>query len=141
MSGKNDPAVAAAIDDARAFIDAILASDWQELHISGDDFELFLARDGGGPNPMFTAIDSSASPASAATTQVTVIAAPHVATIAWVAEPGTVFAAGKPLARLSVLDEVTEIRASNDGRVAGVDVAVGELVEFGITILQIAAEE
>lgn len=137
MSGETDPA-AAALDDARSFMDALLQSDWQELHIARDDFELFIARDGGGPNPMFAEAAACEPPPAAATPQVSAITAQHVATIAWVAEPGSNVAAGKPLARLSVLDDETEIKATNDGRVVAVDVEAGELVEFGMTILQFA---
>ncbi|MXP24696.1 hypothetical protein GRI39_01375 [Altererythrobacter indicus] len=136
MTGKSDPA-AAAIDNARAFMDAMLQSDWLELHVATDDFELFIAREGGGPNPMFAGAELDEVPAPAAAAKASAITAPHVATLVWAAQPGTNVAAGEALARISVLDEETDITAARGGRVVAVDAAPGELVEFGMTILQI----
>jgi biotin carboxyl carrier protein len=137
MTGKSDP-VAAAIDDARSFLDAMLQSDWQELHIARDDFELFIAREGGGPNPMFAQTDAPEAPAPMPAGKVTAITAPHVATIAWVAQAGANVAAGEAVARISVLDEEVELKADKAGRITSAEMQPGQLAEFGMTILQIA---
>lgn len=132
--------IAAAIDDARAFMDALLQSDWQELHIARNGFELFIARDGGGPNPMVevAADDQADSPVAAASP--VMISSPHVATVVWLAAQGDYVAAGEPVARLSVLDEEFEIKAGGSGRIRMVSAAPDQLVEFGLPLLQIIEE-
>jgi biotin carboxyl carrier protein len=70
--------------------------------------------------------------------KVTAITAPHVATIAWVAQAGANVAAGEAVARISVLDEEVELKADKAGRITSAEMQPGQLAEFGMTILQIA---
>jgi acetyl-CoA carboxylase biotin carboxyl carrier protein len=133
MTGERDEA-ALAVDDARALIDALLASEYQELHVRGEGFEIFLARAGGGPNPMLAGVEEV--PAQAAEPGLS-ITAPHVATIAWVAAEGTVLAAGDVLARLEVLGEESELLALQAGRVVRILARPGQLVEYGEPIAEL----
>lgn len=139
MMAQGDP-TAEAIDDARAFMDALLKSDWQELHIAGGDFELFIARKDGGPNPKVDSDFAGGADTPSNALAPTEIAAPHVATLAWIAAVGTQIESGEPLACLSVLDEETIVKAGRAGRVVGALAEAGQLVEFG-TVLVLIAEE
>ena len=133
MSDTRDEA-ALAVDDARALIDALLASQFQELHVRGESFEIFLAREGGGPNPMLAWVEEV--PVEAAEPGLS-ITAPHVATIVWIAAEGALPAAGDVLARLEVLGEESELRAAQAGRLARVLVRLGQLVEYGEPIAEL----
>lgn len=140
MSAQEDQS-RAAIDNARALLDSFLQSEWQELHIaSADGFELFIAREGGGPNPIFGVDEPTEGslPAPAPARSTVEIAAPHVATVAWVAKEGAAVASGDAVVRLSVLDEETELTTERGGRIAAVEVEEGQLVEFGTIVLRIA---
>lgn len=129
-----------AIDNARALMDGLLKSDWKELHVASDGLEVFIARDGAGPNPMLgevvtAAPATSAPPAVAAA--VKEITAPHVATLVSLVAEGTEVQAGDSVAVLSVLDEEEDLPAPAAGRVAGLLAQAGDLVEFGTPLLRI----
>ena len=130
----------AAIDDARAFIDALLQSDWQELHIAHDDFELFIARDNGGPNPMFAGASVEPATPRAVPTERSEIAAPHVATVSWIASMGDFVGAGETAVRLSVLDDEHEVTCEDPSRVVEVLVSEGEMVEYGAPLVVLMQE-
>lgn len=129
----------AAIDNARALIDGMLASDWKELHIASDGLEIFIARNGAGPNPMLGGY-AVAEPAASAPAEAPVasrdITAPHVATLVSIVAVGTQVEAGAPLAVLSVLDEQENLAAPCAGRVVAHLAGTGDLVEFGTPLVR-----
>lgn len=137
MTEGKDPVVAA-IDDARALMDALLANDWAQVHVAGDDFAIFIARADGGANPLLAATEPEAPVAAATAAPVRTMTAPHVATLDWIAAVGDQIDPGQMLARLSVLDEPTELAAQGGGTVVRVYAVPGALVEYGAPLLDVA---
>lgn len=127
----------AAIDDARALLDALLASDWRDLHVTSGGTEIFIARPGGGANPMRASAEPVESAVSEAGT--TAITAPHVATLVSTAQIGANLSQGEIAATIEVLGEEETVLAPVAGRVAMVHVEPGALLEFKMPILEIAA--
>lgn len=142
MSDVKDP-FAAAIDDLRALMGSFLEGDWTETHVIDARGEIFIAREGGGPNPLLAAeyeaaydgADEGADPGASGTLRD--IAAPHVATLVTVLAAGDRVAAGAELARLSVLDEEEPFLAPAAGVVAEVCVSPGALVEHGTILVRL----
>lgn len=140
MTSQKDP-VAAVIDDARALIDALLATDWAEVHVTGTDFAIFIARDGGCANPMRALPDFAAQPAAVPAGPFTTLSAAQVATVDWIAAVGDRLEPGQAVARLSVLDEPQDLTAQRGGTVVQVHAAPGDLVEFGMPLAEVAEDE
>lgn len=128
----------AAINDARALLDALLASDWRDLHVTSGGTEIFIARAGGGANPMRASAEPVVSAVKEAGTTSTVMA-PHVATLVSVAQIGADLTQGDIAATIEVLGEEETVLAPVSGRVAMVHVEQGGLLEFKMPILEIAA--
>ncbi|ASY44098.1 hypothetical protein CJD35_06260 [Sphingobium xenophagum] len=129
-----------AITDARALLDTLVSSDWQELHVVSGETEIFIARAGGGFNPMrlgaaVADAELTAAPAAGPETSVT---AQHVATLVQVLPVGTDLKEGDILATIRVLDTEEAIPAPVAGRIASLSADVGSLVEYGMPILSIA---
>ena len=145
MIKMTDP-TAAAINDARALLQTLMASDWREVHVRSGEAEIFIARDGGGPNPMREpAPTASAAPTAgpvslteARAVSDTVVTAPHVATLMEALPAGSVVSAGQTVASLRVLDETETIAAPVSGIIVRLSAAVGDLVDFKAPILSIA---
>lgn len=139
MTAEKDPVIAA-INDARALLDTLLTSGWQQLHVASGDMEIFLARDGGGTNPMRTVAPapSVAAPAAQAGPE-TAVPVPHVATLEQALAVGTQVIAGQTVATVSVLDEQEDITATVTGTIVRMDAVPGALLEYGATLLSIAA--
>jgi len=142
MTTEKDIAVQA-IDDARALLGALLASDWQELHVVSGETEIFIARSGGGINPMREASPpvgeepSPQLPVTGPETPETVVTAPHVATLVDLAEVGAMVNVGQKVATLRVLDEVQDAVAPVAGRIVRHYVRPGALIEYGKRLLSI----
>ena len=141
MSVVKDP-FEAAVDDLRALMRSFLDGDWSETHVIEARGEIFIAREGGGPNPLLGEIadgsDRADYPGSApASVVLRDIAAPHVATLVSIVAAGEQVAAGAELARLSVLDEEETLLAPVAGEVAEVFAALGALVEHGTTLIRL----
>lgn len=139
MSDVKDP-FEAAVDDLRALMTSFLDGDWSETHVIDARGEIFIAREGGGLNPLlgdggYEAADSGAD--VAATGVLRDLAAPHVATLLSILAPGDRVAAGAELARLSVLDEEEPFLSPSAGEVAEVCVAAGVLVEHGTVLIRL----
>lgn len=137
MTDKTDPA-RAAIQDARALLETMLASDWQDMHVVSGETEIFLARFGGRANPM-RAVAPVAVPAVPSARVVlgkeVCVKAPHVATLVSTLPVGRQVAAGETIAVLSVLDEDIALAAPVAGEVLVAQAATGALVEFDTPIL------
>jgi biotin carboxyl carrier protein len=132
-----------AINDARALLDMLLASDWQEMHVVTGDTEIFLACKGGGANPMRSTPPAAqampvAAPAPAASAPEAAVKAPHVATLVNALPVGTTVTAGQPVATLRVLDEQEVVEAPVSGRIIRIHAADGALLEYGTALLSIA---
>ena len=128
----------AAINDARALLDALLASDWRDVHVTSGGTEIFIARAGGGANPMRASAEPVVS-VSGEAGMTSTVAAPHVATLVSVAQIGADLTQGDIAATIEVLGEEETILAAVSGRVAMVHVEKGGLIEFNMPILEIAA--
>ncbi len=139
MTAEKDPVIAA-IDDARALLDTLLTSGWQQLHVASGDTEIFLARDGGGSNPMraVAAAPVVAVPAAQDGPE-TAVPVPHVATFEQALAVGTEVVAGQTVATVRVLDAQEDITAPVSGTIVRVDAVPGALLEYGATLLSIAA--
>jgi biotin carboxyl carrier protein len=140
--GVNADPFAAAIDDARALMDALLAAGWREIHVVNGETELFIARDDGGPNPMraVSAQPADEAPQARAAGAEHVVKAPHVATFVSVSPEGSWVEQGEALARLSVLDEEEDLAAPVSGYVGASSFASGDLIEFGDVVVTIEEE-
>lgn len=142
MSDVKDP-FAAAIDDLRALMGSFLEGNWTETHVIDARGEIFIAREGGGPNPLLgelfeDAYETADEGADAGVTgALRDIAAPHVATLVSVLAVGDRVAAGAELARLSVLDEAEPFLSPVAGVVAEVCVAPSALVEHGTILVRL----
>jgi|GEM_PF-2693471 len=139
MIAEKDPVIAA-INDARALLDTLLTSGWLQLHVASGDTEIFLARDGGGTNPMrmIAAAPLIAAPAAQAGPE-TVVPMPHVATLEQALAVGTQVVAGQTVATVRVLEEQEDIAAPISGTIVRVDAVPGVLLEYGAPLLSIAA--
>ncbi|ETI63761.1 hypothetical protein C100_11320 [Sphingobium sp. C100] len=137
---ENNAAIAA-IDDARALLDTLLTSGWQQLHVASGDTEIFLARKDGGINPMRVVAQRPAPAIAAPAAQVgpeTAVPAPHVATLEHALAVGTHVTAGQTVATVRVLDEREDVAAPVSGMIVRVDAEPGALLEYGVTLLSIA---
>ena len=141
MSDIKDP-FEAAVDDLRALMTCFRDGDWTETHVIDSRGEIFIAREGGGPNPLRGEIADGYDaperltdvPAAGALRD---LVAPHVATLVSIVERGAQVTAGAELARLSVLDEEEAFLAPSDGEVAEVCAAPGALVEHGTILIRL----
>lgn len=124
------------IDNARVLLAQLVRSDWRELHVRTPDGEIFIARDGGGPNPMRQAAGAAAPLADDA--NLLTVAAPHVADVAWLLPVGATVAAGGVVARLDLLGETVEVSAGEAGTVARWFATVGDCVEYDAPLVGIA---
>lgn len=142
MSDLKDP-FAAAVDDLRALMTGFLDGDWSEIHVSDERGDIFIAREGGGPNPLraemsepFTAPGAGGRDAAPSET-LREVTAPHVATLVSILAAGDRVAAGDELARLSVLDEEEAFLSIATGEVAEVCALPGTLVEHGTILVRL----
>lgn len=120
-----------AINDARALLDALLASDCHDIHVRSGDTEIFIAREGGRSNPMLSAPVASSAATSAYERTVT---APHVATVVSIAAGGTRLSAGDRLAVLDLLGEEVQVLAATAGVVGRHLADAGDLVEHDMPL-------
>ncbi len=128
-----------AFADARALLDTMVSSGWQELHVCCGELEIFIALADGCPNPMRSASDIpavSASPIAATT-----VTAPHVATLVDMLAPGVAVVAGEPVARIQVLGREETLLAPVAGRVSAVHAVQGDLLEFGVGVLSLTESD
>ncbi|MGQ2929806.1 MAG: biotin/lipoyl-containing protein [Sphingopyxis sp.] len=145
MSDVKDP-FAAAIDDLRALMGSFLEGDWTETHVIDARGEIFIAREGGSPNPLLSEVSENAyDPADEGAVAgeagaLRDIASPHVATLVSVLAVGDRVAVGAELARLSVLDEAEPLLSPAAGVVAKVCISPGALVEHGTILVRLREE-
>lgn len=143
-----DDLVVKAINDTRALLDALSANGLRETHVRSDEIEIFIARDGGGSNPMrlVPAPTADTTPQPGPEIAPTVVArgpdivmtAPHVATLEDVLAVGAVVVMGQKIGSLRVLDELLPIEAAVAGTITGLTATPGVLLDYKAPILTIA---
>lgn len=128
-----------AITNARALLDAMLAGGWDQVCVTGEEGDFFLARMPGLANPLLgggPAAMAQAAPAVAPAAAVRqTISAPHVGTVTWLAPVGARLAAGEPVARLAVLDTTIDVPSLNFGTVAVHDARIDDLAEYATPLV------
>ena len=112
-------------------------SEWRELYMRTGSLSLFLAKNGGAPNPLLAAgmTDSTATPGA------TAVVAPHLGTVASTLQPGTDVLAGEIVAQIELLGELIEIACEQSGIVEAVLAPVGSLIEYDAPLLSIRQRE
>lgn len=133
-----------AITNARALLDTMLANGWDQVCITGEEGDYFIARSAGTPNPLVApAAPVAAAPAPApvavATAAPRSITAPHVGTVAWLAALGTSIAKGDVVARLAVLDTQVDVVAPEAGTVSTQTARIGDLAEYAVELVTLVA--
>jgi acetyl-CoA carboxylase biotin carboxyl carrier protein len=123
-----------AVQDARLLLEQFRNSGWRDMHVRTTHFALFIAKPGGGPNPLRSTPASAAIPSESKS-----IVAPHIGTVAWVEAVGAEVAPGATVARVEVLGTLIDIASEVSGRVHRVAAPIGTLVEFGATIATLVA--
>jgi acetyl-CoA carboxylase biotin carboxyl carrier protein len=116
----------------RRFADA----DWRDLYVRTARYTLFIAKAGGGPNPMLR--PAGQSEAVARQSLGYTIAAPHVGTVASIAPVGEEVESGSSVIRLAVLGETVEVRSEHAGIVTDLLAQPGDLVQYDTPLLRIA---
>lgn len=112
------------LHEVRALLRTFANSDWRAAQVRTSDLEVWFSRD--------AALRPEGNAASAeALAIVAELKAPHLGTLAWLADPGTAIAAGAEYGSLRVLDEERALVAESGGVVARHRRAAGDLVEFG----------
>lgn len=124
-----------AITNARALLDAMIGGGWDQVCITGEEGDYFLARLPGTPNPLLApaaVAQASIQPATAAAVQTEskTIKAPHVGTIGWLAAVGAALEKGETVVRLMVLDETIDIVTAEGGTVSVHARQIGDLAEY-----------
>lgn len=143
MSASINP-IQSAIDDARALLETLLSGGWQDIHVASGETEIFIARDGGRPNPMRCGATSATlatnpQPLDRSPDQDHVVTAPHVATVVEVLAVGTHVESGARVATIRVLESEEPVAAPSTGVVTAVHAGIGALVEFKMPILSLGA--
>lgn len=131
-----------AINDARALLDTLIASDWNDIHVVSGESEIFIAKTSGRANPMLERHDvAPAEPAASRAIVREEVRAPHVCTLVEVVPVGTRVSVGDRVAVLRVLDDEQPLLATLAGTVGAHPADVGGLLDFGapVVVLELAA--
>ena len=114
------------LDEAVAFFDLFLNSEWASCHARGGAIELFVARDAGHPNPMLGFADDEIAVA----TDETMLTAPHLGTLVDLAAVGSRVTAGERYGTIELLGEPIELIADCDGTIGRHIGRSGALVQY-----------
>ncbi|MFN3817712.1 hypothetical protein [Blastomonas sp.] len=126
------------VSDTRALMRMFVQSSYRDLYVRSGDVSVFIARDGGGANPMIAT--ARIAPAADGVTHIATtwqLTAPHVATLIWTAAEGDVVEHGTTIARIALLDEEIALTADAAGTVQAAQALPGALIEFGDVILTV----
>src|SRR5882757_2015321 len=110
-------------------------ADWRDLYVRTAHYTLFIAKAGGAPNPMLRAAAKSSAVAEQSAEYT--IAAPHVGTVASIAQVGEEIEYGSSVIRLALLGETVEVRSEHAGVVTDVLAQPGDLVQYDTSLLRI----
>lgn len=125
------------VTELRALLDQFVKSPCSDIFIRAGDMTVFMARPEGAPNPM------REQPAPIVATEpelaVTAVTAPHLGLFEPACCVGDTIAVGDQLGVIDVLGRKTNVCAERAGRVTGLNAPAGDLVEYGDTLLELAA--
>ncbi|MES2492902.1 MAG: acetyl-CoA carboxylase biotin carboxyl carrier protein subunit [Pseudomonadota bacterium] len=123
------------ISELRAMLLQFERSPLKDLYFRRGDCAVFLARPGGGANPLLAAeaVEAAVSPALPPVA----LRAPHLGLFQPACAVGETVAAGAVLGTIDVLGRCTEVRAEVAGRIAGVLAAANDLVEYGDALIEL----
>lgn len=127
---------AAALDDARALLDAFIENDWSSASIRTNGREFSFSRDAALGGLGASAHNSIG--AAEVTTAAQPVTAPHVGTVTSLAPVGTAVARGETIVSLSVLEDIIDVPAPCEGRIVSHGAEAGTLVEFGQVLIELA---
>ena len=125
-----------AITEIRALLLQFEKSRLKDFYLRTGEWCVFMARPGGGANPMAA---STPAEVPAATVQTQPILAPHLGLFEPVYAAGDEVAQGAVVGRLDVLGRKTDVLADHAGKIASVNFAANDLVEYGEPLVEIAA--
>jgi biotin carboxyl carrier protein len=133
-----------AIADLRGLLFLVERSDWREFYLRTGDWSVFMARPGGGVDPMMSgAAVVEAAPTVEAPVAImappTTISAPHIATFVSALPVGSEVGLGAALARIELLGETIDVTSESAGFVAAILAEPGALVEYGQPLVEIVA--
>jgi biotin carboxyl carrier protein len=115
------------LQEARALLLQFERSDLKAVHVATEWLEFFASRDRAwSARGRVTGL----APANA-NAPTHIVAAPHLGTLEAPLAEGSAVTEGTVLARLRVLDRLTDLIADRDGTVADCPAAEGDLIEYG----------
>jgi len=126
------------IRDIRAMLLQFERSSLKDLYFRSPEWALFLARPGGGTNPLLALEQDDEAPPVAAV-EMLVARAPHLGLFEPLCAAGDAIAIGDLLGLIDVLGRKTQVLSTAAGRVSAVRVAANDLVEFGDGLVEIEA--
>ncbi|SER84935.1 biotin/lipoyl-containing protein [Sphingobium sp. YR768] len=133
------------ITDTRALLRLFRQSGYADIHLRSGDYELFVARPGGGANPLHAPVAVEAPPAPPAVVPVEtakvehLVAAPHIASFVSALAVGSAVAAGDSVARIELLGEPIDLCADQAGLVTEVLAEPGALIEYAAPLVRLLA--
>ncbi|WP_068076691.1 hypothetical protein [Novosphingobium lentum] len=127
------------VHEIRALLMQFVHSPLKHLYVRSDAMTVFMARPGGGDNPMrqTTAAPHAAAVAGLAPALVSV-KAPHLGLFLASLAVGDLVDHGGLIGTIDVLGRKTEILSDRAGHIAAIHFAANQLVEFGETLVEIA---
>jgi acetyl-CoA carboxylase biotin carboxyl carrier protein len=119
------------ITELRALLLQFEKSGLKDMYVRSQNWTVFMAQPGGAENPMRLTADTQRV--------VEIVTAPHLGLFEPTCSPGEEVAAGQVIAMIDVLGRKTEVTSGSAGRVAAIHFAADDLVEFGESMVEIAA--
>jgi biotin carboxyl carrier protein len=113
------------LNEAAAFFDFFLQSDWASCHVRNGAIEMFVARTAGHPNPML-----DAGGEDTAVSEETMLIAPHLGTLVELVAVGSRVTAGERYGVIELLGEPIDLVADHDGTVVRHISRPGSLVQY-----------
>jgi acetyl-CoA carboxylase biotin carboxyl carrier protein len=120
------------LDEVRAMLTLFAKSPWQDLHLRSGEWTMFFAKPGGAHNPLQGVPVASGGELAAVT-------APHLGLFTASVALGEAVAAGDAVGQIEVLGDKTDVTSEIVGRVAAIDADGGVLVEYGASLVRLAA--
>lgn len=127
-----------AIDEIRAILRDFTQSSWRDLFVRSDDWQLFLARPDGGPNPLKAGHHSGRVDEGPMAVESSVVAAPHLGLFVPACQIGEDIVDGAILGRIMAIDRATPVLATVAGAVEWL-ASEGEFVEYGARLAVIGS--
>jgi biotin carboxyl carrier protein len=119
------------VDEIRAILRDFRQSPWLDLRVRSADWQIFMAKPGGKPNPLLDATQAESAGEVDTAAATVPVSAPHLGLFTRSVEAGAQVAAGDSLGVLNVLDRATPVVAESAGVVQAVFFEDGDLVEYG----------